>query len=70
MPTGIDPTEIVAITAFVAPLITDTVLLPRFATYTVFVAGLTAIPRGVPPTVMSAVTVFVAPLITETVPAP
>ena len=63
---GYAPTLIVAVTVLVAPLMTETVLLPEFATYTIFVEALAVMPRGADPTDIVEGTVLFAPLMTET----
>ena len=57
-PTGLDPTGMVAITVFVVPSITETLLLRSFATYKNPLSGLKAILSGCTPTGMVATTVF------------
>ncbi|CKI28854.1 Uncharacterised protein [Streptococcus pneumoniae] len=64
------PTGMVAITALVAVLITEIVLLNSFATYAKVPFGETVIPCGARPTGMVAITALVAALITETVLLP
>jgi hypothetical protein len=58
----------VEITASVAPLITDTLLLAQLPTKMRLVVGLTAIPWGSLPTPIVAMTESVAPLMTKTLP--
>src|ERR1022692_4574030 len=60
-PAGCVPARIVAITLFVRPRITDTVLLALLATYTVLVPGFAATAMGLPPTRMKAVTLIPPP---------
>ena len=48
-------------------LITETLSLPSFGTYTMFVIGLTATAFGPSPAPTVAITAFVAPSITDTV---
>ena len=60
------PTGIVAITVFVAVLITDTLLVARLATYTLDPSGVMDIPLGPVPTGIVAVTRLVVVLITDT----
>src|ERR1051325_5551332 len=59
---------IVAITAFVLPSMTDKDcwVVPKFATYTRFVLGLTAMAQGASPPVLKLVVPSVAPSITVT----
>jgi len=66
MAMGRVPTESVSATAFVAPLITVTLLLPALATKIVFVDELSAMASGCDPTGTVAVTAFEAPSITDT----
>jgi hypothetical protein len=61
------PTVTLDTTLFVVPSIIDTVLSSLFATYTILVSGLTAIPVGVAPTVIFSTTLFVVPFITDIV---
>src|SRR5664280_250704 len=65
--TGLFPTFTVDVTVSVAVSITETVLLPGLATYTLVPSGLTATPVGPLPTLTVAVTVFVVVSTTETV---
>jgi hypothetical protein len=67
-PEGEFPTVIVAVTVFVAVLITDTEPLCKFVTYTYSPFGVIATLAGLLPRGIVAVTVFVAVLITDTVP--
>jgi len=67
---GDEPTEIVASTALVEVLITETVLAPEFTTYILLFAESNAIPKGDEPTEIVASTALVEVLITETVLAP
>lgn len=60
------PTGMVALTVFVAVLITEILLLNSFATYAKAPFGETVIPCGAMPTGMVSITVLVAALITET----
>jgi hypothetical protein len=66
-PVGSAPTGIVAVTAFVAVAMTDTVLEDWFVTSTLLPSGLTAAPTGVTPTPIVAVTVLVVVSMTDTV---
>ena len=60
------PTLMVAITVFVAVLITEILPEPEFTTYTLLPSGLTDMPIGTKPTAMVVIISLVAVLITET----
>ena len=64
---GMLPTVIVAITLFVAVLMTDTLLEPLLGTYTRLPSGVTARSIGVVPTMIVATTKLVLVLMTLTV---
>jgi len=66
-PSGLNPTAIVVITAFVAVLITETLLERSFDTYTRLPSGVIVTPNGPAPTNIFFITVFVTGSITETV---
>jgi hypothetical protein len=71
MPPGNVPAGIVATTLFVAASITETLLEPRFTTYTLLPSGVVnAIDPGSVPTGIVATTLFVEVSITETVLSP
>ncbi len=67
-PYGAEPptTGILVITLSVAPLITETLVDPKFVTYRSPLDESKVIPAGSEPTGMLVITLSVAPLITET----